>query len=1377
MPGESLVKAAERIAGGNAPHVMFGIVDRSFDRKKAVQNFYQAENRRARIVEIRSEEDSSEGNQDLENEWSSLEDSESGEVYLTRPQRMSSTGEPLVQHADRTVPSTRTARKQSFDGVYPPRRENVKVRAVRDLQEGKSELGNETRGIGGGVGADQIQISSQNTGNSTVKKDKPDLSKGMPEIIPVEARQVRFEKDDDVEMTDARNKEKAGKKKNLERKMDADEGKTLKKEDRMAKSVGRQSEISATVNKSEVMDRILDTEVKLTLRELVGKHALDDSKNSSEFRVGEQLKDQNGSLKESCKIKEIPEKRISVSAKLGRLEIPKLAAWVWVAATGLYVIQILMVFWIGLKEMLWKKERFWKRRSQDLAGFKEEEMLAPFSCRPTTLPISTMETNVAERELHNFFPLPPGHQDEAAALRQMLPVDIVAPVSVEVDTPKSNDTDYLSRREYHRPYSPTNPIHTADPAHAVDNAVIAEWDKYERNEELEPYPTFAAAPHSVYYGRSILPDGQVAHYHVSLNVLRLLKNRDTKLPFSVAGHEYTVTLQAPPPGVTWAREAWYPTDDALHKEMVRMAPLDPPDEGEIGFPVHATSKAPPLPTRSERERARSVRSFLSQTNIDANFGMHLQLSRGPIVINHYQFEGVEPKEHSDSDSSVYLPAENSDDASDESPGTASSLPTTDTTTSDPASVETVTAVDELAQDIEKRAKAVLLFDEDSDDDEMPPLVPAEWQPQTGSCFETILESALSASVHITASEFALSWYQDRGTPLATQEEPTVPRALIAASPIISQSGPLQQFTTAARIAELVQLGGEIRQSLDALQGRLMRRAFATKPEGATALVHEITLALLGETKTETSDDTATSIPAPIKSAHTSYADRASAPPRFRHRRVVSRDVWSSSSISSNNNSDDDDYEEIEPYAPSQRPVARFTNRSSPAVTEWSVTSSDFAVNPQEVIDAALVRITTSRQTTPPSSTFRTGESSSDSSSRTSEFLRSVSENTGHKPHFQYRDSTTDEQRVALDDWLFRCHAHQDEHTTTEDDVCGAPFRHVLYVLHEHLHNYLDPAAMAADGWDRLDVLSTLSMGFNTHTFLGTTSEDSAMPLAPLDIPIPTPPTSPTLGPLVMTADGQLRQGLADSISSSVDPNETVQTGKRKSPSDEHVGEFQEGPRKKFPSGLMDPDNIRLLAGVRMAVLEGSQRLEGLVWHKYEVDEQHYPTEYLRHPLLFDVETAKLQVMYNVLYRNHRYELAALLHEVLTLRFKNEYAISHLLNARFLEQQHPSSETRYWELLPPPPSAINDDRDEEDPSSDSDDNNYFYPDYEFRYTGDDATIISETAISAAPSDVIAQLEGDGGTSGNVEGTPDLEFVRREEDWAHISPADWSLTAPQ
>jgi hypothetical protein len=51
------VKAAERIAGSDAPRVMLGLL-RSADQRAAVQNFYQAEiAQQSRFEEISSNED------------------------------------------------------------------------------------------------------------------------------------------------------------------------------------------------------------------------------------------------------------------------------------------------------------------------------------------------------------------------------------------------------------------------------------------------------------------------------------------------------------------------------------------------------------------------------------------------------------------------------------------------------------------------------------------------------------------------------------------------------------------------------------------------------------------------------------------------------------------------------------------------------------------------------------------------------------------------------------------------------------------------------------------------------------------------------------------------------------------------------------------------------------------------------------------------------------------------------------------------------------------------------------------------------------------------------------------------------------------------
>jgi hypothetical protein len=179
-PGESLVKAAERIAGINTPHVMLGLLDleTARDRQESVQSFYQAEQRRARIVEVSSDEVSEEAeSEDLE--------SEEGGVYLTHPYLVNK-GPASVQAAERAETGIRKARKMVFDGVYPPKRGKVQPGEVRDLTE-QSGTAKEAPALlnhpvtgpsGSGAVADRIPVRA-------VTPKPADLP---PDIRPIEAR-------------------------------------------------------------------------------------------------------------------------------------------------------------------------------------------------------------------------------------------------------------------------------------------------------------------------------------------------------------------------------------------------------------------------------------------------------------------------------------------------------------------------------------------------------------------------------------------------------------------------------------------------------------------------------------------------------------------------------------------------------------------------------------------------------------------------------------------------------------------------------------------------------------------------------------------------------------------------------------------------------------------------------------------------------------------------------------------------------------------------------------------------------------------------------------------------------------------------------------
>jgi hypothetical protein len=146
------------------------------------------------------------------------------------------------------------------------------------------------------------------------------------------------------------------------------------------------------------------------------------------------------------------------------------------------------------------------------------------------------------------------------------------------------------------------------------------------------------------------------------------------------------------------------------------------------------------------------------------------------------------------------------------------------------------------------------------------------------------------------------------------------------------------------------------------------------------------------------------------------------------------------------------------------------------------------------------------------------------------------------------------------------------------------------------------------------------------------------------------------------------------------------------------------------TGLTDANVVRLMAGVRLALLETGSRLEDMVWHRYGVTDvsnsgvgrlfrgadlwkfrffqRFFPSRYLHHPLLFDLEVAKLQTLWSILQRNGRVHLADKLHELLSIRLRNEYVVSHVLNAGYLDFNYPEGETNYWDLLEDPDSVSN-----------------------------------------------------------------------------------------
>ena len=89
-------------------------------------------------------------------------------------------------------------------------------------------------------------------------------------MVPIEARRVRFDREEDIEMQDTTGKEKTGK---TARKKPGAEDRGQEKptadDGGVVRSSGRQSELSATINKQQILDRILDSQVAMSLREIM----------------------------------------------------------------------------------------------------------------------------------------------------------------------------------------------------------------------------------------------------------------------------------------------------------------------------------------------------------------------------------------------------------------------------------------------------------------------------------------------------------------------------------------------------------------------------------------------------------------------------------------------------------------------------------------------------------------------------------------------------------------------------------------------------------------------------------------------------------------------------------------------------------------------------------------------------------------------------------------------------------------------------------------------------------------------------------------------------------------------------------------------------
>ncbi|KAJ7342563.1 hypothetical protein DFH08DRAFT_963305 [Mycena albidolilacea] len=311
-----------------------------------------------------------------------------------------------------------------------------------------------------------------------------------------------------------------------------------------------------------------------------------------------------------------------------------------------------------------------------------------------------------------------------------------------------------------------------------------------------------------------------------------------------------------------------------------------------------------------------------------------------------------------------------------------------------------------------------------------------------------------------------------------------------------------------------------------------------------------------------------------------------------------------------------------------------------------------------------------------------------------------------------------ELHMALYYWAYDGALRQIDIRRYEDEQGSEPAELALRVVHGSLQRFIDYGAMATEEIQRprafavrpptpfrpLSPLPNFVANFSitpegpleSSALFTPDASDSSGPNptqspTSLDFSLPSPLKAEPLPQEENFCEAELPEQEARAESSAMGQHSG---SKRKAP-DDQTGRRQrafskfagESLRKSTVSraafkatGILDADVIRKFAGVRLATIETARRMEDIVWKLYGISEQSFPTELFRHPLLHEYELAKMLTVLDVLRRNGRSRMANNLHNLLAIRLRDDYAVSQLLNTRFLDTNYPEFGEEFHELL-------------------------------------------------------------------------------------------------
>ncbi|KAF8178525.1 hypothetical protein K438DRAFT_1769355 [Mycena galopus ATCC 62051] len=845
--------------------------------------------------------------------------------------------------------------------------------------------------------------------------------------------------------------------------------------------------------------------------------------------------------------------------------------------------------------------------------------------------------------------------------------------------PHFQEIQYLSRSQFASPPLSAVALNASGPVATVVDAVTQQWQGLHNDQPLVANPTFVAAPNAIYHGVVQLPSGQVLHRSTALNAFRVIRNNETGLPVTMSCHKFTFHLAAPDdPQQLWELEAPYPTDERLQHAMATMSP---DAHEELSYPTRATKDAPPMMPLEQRLQLNKVELF--KANNEAYLST-LQLLR----------DGATPAE----------------DVIDQPITTVSPLVlgiTIDTgmmrvaedigeierpKTPNFGTVGQRAAQHELAHEIHHRAKDSLkldgddLFDSDSDAESMPALESASSSDESSLFSAELGLCNLCFESHPPATcpliESALQQALRDGETAASSEEPTELHRVLDAA--------LGPFLT--------------HEAREAFEAEFNLEHIEKEAARTVTMLEQVAMDALQEMARGRSSDEESSLGSSGNQNLTATCQegRADSPyPRSGRNRwptnsrftlnpnsgiVVTRDAWSSSTSPHSSSDSDSDLHydnsgclhpisEVGPLTPG--------NWSPPA--GWVVHTS----SPADL----------------------SSDSDSDEDSEEEDIFPNTPDldGTDSAPRYNFRDQQTAQLHGELQHWVHAGTAQQETQYQWEEDLAAEPGNLALQALHGRLHRFLDYTAMmeGVSCWQPspppYPSVVSFQVILDDETASDTTSAslDHSLPAA-ADSTVPTERlmrenSTPTDGKEQASTAGQSASTINVAMSK-VDDRTKLGT-KCKHPEGEQEGLNQHGARKKTSrfcgdsmrqsvvtrealraSGLTETAAIRLFAGVRHAILEMGILTEEMVWPRFGITKESLPVYFQHHPLLFDLEAAKLQTMWRVLQRNGREELAHILQELLSIRLRDDYVVSRMLSAGFLDYNYPEDVSNYHELL-------------------------------------------------------------------------------------------------